>query len=64
MMCHGAFPLQRQICVQCRWQRYNATALGRVKFSAEHDSKNNVYTLFAFHLPLFTAIGCRPAFFA
>ncbi len=24
----------------------------------EHTSKNNVYTLFASHLPLFTAIGC------
>ncbi len=60
---YGAFPLQRQICAQCRWQGYNATALGCVKFMAEHASKNNVYTLFAFHL-LFTAIGCRPAFFA
>ncbi len=35
---YSAFPLQRQICAQCRWQRYNATAVGRVKFRAEHTS--------------------------
>ncbi len=33
--------------------------LRRVKFRAEHASKNNVYTVFH----LFTEVGCRPAFF-
>ncbi len=43
----------------------NASLLwGRVKFREEYVSKNNVYTLFAFHLFLFTVIGCRPVFFA
>ncbi len=59
---NGSFPLQCQICALCHWQHYNTTALGRVKCRAEHASKNNVYTLFAFHLLLLTAIGCHPLF--
>ncbi len=51
---YSVFPLQRQICAQCRWQRYNTTALGRVKFRSKNASENNIYTLFAFNL--FTAI--------
>ncbi len=61
---HGAFPLQRQICAQYRWRRYNANALGHVKYREEYVSKNNVYSLFTFHLLLFTAIDCRLAFFS
>ncbi len=40
----------------------NATALGHVKFRAEHATENHVYTLFEFLL--LTAIGCHPVFFA
>ncbi len=29
-----------KICAHCRWQRYNATVLGRIKIRAEHTSKN------------------------
>ncbi len=57
-------PFMRQIYVQYRWQCYNATALGRGKFREEYASKNYVYSLFVFHLVLFFAVDCHPAFFA